>query len=417
MYNLPTTLICTVGTSLFFPNLSRLDPEKQYLQEPSDSDSIGLAEKNALLRYKLWSNREKLSEILNNIKNAFDKKDFSRLADQLVLLPPELRLCGAEINSIGAMFRKKFISENRDRLIFLVSDTDEGTYIGKILTAYFGHRKCEIGFSQCDYITVPGLQDEKPLVFQRDGLTNLVRLLGEQLRKWGNESIAINATGGYKAQIALAVAFSQATKCQVFYKHERFDQIIRFPRIPFTIDLSLVENDLKRWATLTEPGAVFSEFKIKNLLPDDPELNEAIYPLLDCEEIDNESYYSLSALGQVYWEAFYSQHSDVTIEPPNVKKRRGCHFSGDHHRQIGFENYVKNVYNSFPKLISECHALPYDRQKAFTRNRFYIIKGQIIGDYIDRNNFGGRFKVMTEAQNELERKCVVKHLNELIERK
>ena len=58
----------------------------------------------------------------------------------------------------------------------------------------------------------------------------------------------INATGGYKAQIALAVAFGQANETQVFYKHEHFDQIIRFVKIPFSFDLEPIRNNIKFWA-------------------------------------------------------------------------------------------------------------------------------------------------------------------------
>lgn len=51
-------------------------------------------------------------------------------------MPPELRLLGAEINSIEAMIRKGFLSDSRERLVFLVSDTEDGAAIGSILTSY-----------------------------------------------------------------------------------------------------------------------------------------------------------------------------------------------------------------------------------------------------------------------------------------
>ena len=408
----PSTLLCTVGTSLFVPNLARLNPEEQYAIEPASADSLLFMDKNALDRFGLWQDREKLTRILKAVKTHYEEERWNRLGQQLTLLPPELRLCGAEINSIEAMIRKRFLSENRNRLILLVSDTKDGQAIGNVLTSYFSHKKCKIGFSACEFLTVHGLQDEKPLIFQREGLTNLVRLLGEQLRKWGTESIAINATGGYKAQIALAVAFGQATKCPVFYKHERFDQIIRFPRVPFTIDLSLVGNHLKLWADMAEPGALFSTEEMERLLPDDPYIKEAIYPMLDViEEEEDGNYFALSALGMVYWEAFQTLHPELTIRPRKVAQRSGCSFPS-HHYPDGFIEYVRKVYDNFPEIISQCHSLPYSGQKGIRETSFYVRDGKVIGEYVDRNGFGARFEVMSSAKNDLERNWVVGRLND-----
>ena len=413
---LPTTLICTVGTSLYFPNLRRLDPENQYQTEPRKADALGHADKRALSRHELWEDRKGLAEILRNIRKFDTEGNHSQLAGQLVRLPPELRLCGAEINSVEAMIRKGFLSENRERLILLVSDTEDGKSIGDILSAYFTHRKCkEVGFSQCECLTVSGLQDEKPLIFQREGLVNLVRHLGEQLRKWGNLTTAINATGGYKAQIALAVAFGQAVHCHVFYKHERFDQIIRFPRIPFTIDLSMVENHLKLWANLADPGAIFDRDETDLLLPKNPEYREAIHPMLDQMEDEGKSYFFLSALGMVYWEAFLSLHPDITLEPSRTRDRRGCNFRDDNF-PIGFKDHVRRVYEAFPQKISECHSLDYSGQKGIRKNRFYLRNKQITGEYVDKNNFGARFTVMTAAQNILEKKWMICRLEEWLAR-
>jgi len=404
-----TTLICTVGTSLFFPNLHNLDPLNYYKSESGTTDEIGQREGESLSACGLLQDRKKLGSILENTKKFYESQNWSQLAKQLVRLPPDLRLCGAEINSVEAMVRKKFLGTERNRLILLVSDTDDGNAIGSILKAYFEDRQCPIQFRNCECRAVTGLQDKVPLTFRTEGLTNLVRMLGEELRKWGNNFLGINATGGYKAQIALAVAFGQATHCPVFYKHERFDQIIHFPQVPFTIDLSLVGGNLKLWADLAESSSMLEKDMIDAQLIGNDELKEAIYPLLDDVEINGKIYFGLSALGMVYWEAFLTNNYDVTIKPANAEDRRGCHFRDDHY-PIGFKEYVEKAYNTFPLLISECHSLPYLGQKGITKNRFYIKDGRIIGEYIDKDAFGGRFEIMTAATNELERKWVCKEL-------
>ena len=285
MKHQPTTLICTVGTSLLIPNLVGLKPETQYQQEPLASDLLGQADKAALNGFDVWRHKEWLKSLLTKLKASYSEKRWGEVADCLLALPPELRLCGAEINSVEAMIRKGFLPDNRYRLVLLVSDTQEGTALGRLFSKYFTDGRCKVGFKDCNYRKVGGLQDEQPLTFQKEGLCNLVRILGEELRKWGRDSIGINATGGYKAQIALAVAFGQATQCPVFYKHERFDQIIRFPRVPFTIDLSLVDLNLKLWANLAEPGAIFTAEEMDRTLSSSHQIRESIEPMLEAVDI------------------------------------------------------------------------------------------------------------------------------------
>ena len=67
----PHTLLCTVGTSLFYPNLSTLACESQ-------TDPVRAA-----------------------LAQAYASQDWSEVAAQLHQLSPTERLCGAEINSVA----------------------------------------------------------------------------------------------------------------------------------------------------------------------------------------------------------------------------------------------------------------------------------------------------------------------------
>lgn len=408
----PGNLICTVGTSLFLSNLKFLNPQTKYQKPPVEHDSAAQADWTALEKNGFLENPEKLKNLMFDVRSAYNNKDYSRIAVLFTSLPPELRLLGAEINSVEAMVRKKFTPENRLRIILLVSDTHEGQAIGNILKLYFLHPTCPIAFEKCIVETVIGLQDENPPMFQKDGLPNLVRLLGNHYRQWGG-AVAINATGGYKAQIALAVAFGQAVGTPVYYKHERFDQIIRFPEVPFTLDLSMVEKNLKLWADMAEPGASFDQITVHKKIGLDDKLQESFLPLLEWVEEDNSKLFSLSALGMVYWEAFRSLNPNIALKPARVKERKGCHFRDDHYPKA-FIQHVKKFYSTFPEYISECHSLPYSGQKAI-KNRFYTNENRIIGEYLDRNHFGGRFEIMNTSENELERQWLLNHFNEWLE--
>ena len=56
-------------------------------------------------------------------------------------------------------------------------------------------------------------------------------------------TIAINATGGYKAQISFAGMIGQALGIPVYYLFEKFSKVIKLPPQPVALDLSLwLEN-------------------------------------------------------------------------------------------------------------------------------------------------------------------------------
>lgn len=386
------TLITTVGTSLY-SNLERIDIKKN-----PEYENI----KNKYLEIK-------------NAKNENDKSIKTReLVKLLIGLKPDARILGAEINSVYAMVEKEFLDEERERILFFVSDTHKGAEIGRILKYYFSDPQSPICFHSCEIVKIEGLQDKKPGMFKTQGLTNLVRQMGQRYSSWRYNNPGINATGGYKAQIAMATAFGQVMQVPVFYKHEFFNQVISFPRVPFTIDLSLVENHLKFWTDISEPGATFTKEKLDSYnLPD--EIAEEIAPLLEEVEVEEEGsekkLFSLSPLGQIYWQRFIFNNPDISLEPLEIEKseRKGCRFRDDHY-PIGFKEYVQKVFKE-NEFIKSCHSTTYQGQRSIVNGRFREYdNNHIVGEYEDKNSFGARFEVVTNANNSLERKWIIEKL-------
>src|SRR5208282_5377709 len=100
------TVICTVGTSLFRPNLAGLradDPEP---------------------------NRQALAR-------AYAAGDWEAVAAGLATHGPTDRLCGAEINSLASLVAKGYAAADAN-LVFCHSDTADGQAIGRILEVYSG---------------------------------------------------------------------------------------------------------------------------------------------------------------------------------------------------------------------------------------------------------------------------------------
>lgn len=280
------TLICTVGTSLFKPNLfGLLKPEYDYavwLKTQPEGDRSHLSEQ--------WTThlRTALSQTL---ESKIDKQHWKPVADLLTALPGTTRLCGAEINSITDLIQRSYCSD-RCHLVLCHSQTDEGEQIASILQHYYRNYHFSVQLKP-----ILGLQDRHPKEFKTKGLRNLAKTVGEVVFEQGAMKCAINATGGYKAQIAIAVLMGQALSIPVYYKHEQFSEIIEFPPMPIGLDFSLWMEHSGLLTTLDRHELVSAQAVEENW-------DERLETLIQREQIDGIQYLELSPTGQIFHTTF-----------------------------------------------------------------------------------------------------------------
>ncbi|RAQ48375.1 CRISPR-associated protein [Arthrospira sp. O9.13F] len=307
------TLICTVGTSLL-----------NNLRRSPDSD----------------------------IQDAFNAQNWQQLSLSLLDRSNSDRLCGAEINSIASICDKGFLP-NRLSLIFLVSDTDDGRAMGNLLKLYFDNNKNPLKFERVEYRVLEGLRDDSVQDFRQKGLKNLVREISTEVRKFSPEAIAINATGGYKAQISFAGMIGQALGIPVYYLFEKFSEVIELPPQPVALDLAFWLNNYLLFEYLeTEQTA---EVSLVESDIDDPYLSS----LIDRED----DLISLSAMGVLFNERsrlqFAKQETAILALIPQDDTKpeaKNISFRDDHGKDVlmAFSQkvrrspYVKNIVNSLP---------------------------------------------------------------------
>lgn len=279
------TIISTVGTSMLFPNLKGLKAD--------DPDPMRAA-----------------------LAIATENEDWQEVAEQMANLSPSDRLCGAEINSLASLLDKGYAAA-RANLFFAHSATKEGRGIATVLKYLYlakGHPRVET-------IEIDGLQDENPTAFRTTGLRNLARQICRLIREYDASSCALNATGGYKAQIAVAVLIGQAVGVPVYYKHERFDEIIEFPPMPVSFDFTI-------WLEISE----ILELLARNgeISADAVELHassasqSALESLVERVSVDGRDYLGLTATGQIFHETFRSRfrHQLGSILPPQASEKK-----------------------------------------------------------------------------------------------
>ncbi len=351
---MPTTLLCTVGTSLF-SNLQRLSDQAD----------------NKPASWKI-------------LKEHCEKNHWLQLSKALLGLDPGERTCGAEINTIHEAGKKKWLELKN--IVFLVSDTHQGSNTGTVLKHYFENRK-DLPLKQVEVKEVEDLQDTEPTRFKTRGLRNLVRVLGELISRFGENYVAIDATGGYKAQIAIAVLVGQAMNIPVYYKHELFSEIIDFPPLPISLDYDILGNNAGL-LTEFERGKSFSQSELHAL-------DEKLRVFLSEVEVDDEVLYELNAIGQLYLTSFRLRYpKGINLVPATNEERKEPTFGNDHHYPKNFKEFVYKVWQE-NNWIKTCHTIPYAGQHQIKGFEFYVRpeggENKLIGTY--KTDFGARFVI------------------------
>jgi putative CRISPR-associated protein (TIGR02619 family) len=319
------------------------------------------------------------------LRDFLKAENWGQLARELCKVAPSARICGAEINSIEEARKRRVVLQH---IHFLVSDTPDGNNIGKLLETYFIERGLD-NLQTVEAHKIESLQDAKPADFRTFGLRNLVREVGKIVSNHMAENIVIDATGGYKAQIAIAVVLGQVLEIPVLYRHERFPEIIDIPPMPIAFDYGLLGQNADILAAFEQRNATLTASEVSGL-------DEKVRVLLEEIVIEDESVYALGAVGQIYLTGFRLRFPrDRVLQPVPASERREPTFRDDHYPN-GFKDFVNKVWRETP-WIKACHSLPYDRQRSIRGVSFYVREGKLIGTYQDSNNFGARFEILTNA--------------------
>lgn len=353
-------LISTVGTSLF-SNISGLFRENNGVAE----------ETHAMLR------------------QFYQEKNWGQLAKELARIPPDARICGAEINSIDEAVKRQKVA--LEHIHFFVSDTEDGRRTGEILEHYIIERGLE-GLRTAQIHVIEELQDGKPERFKVYGLRNLVRELGTLVNQFTADTLVIDATGGYKAQIAIAVVFGQALEIPVLYRHERFSEIIDFPPMPIVFNYDLLGQNADLLAAF-ENRATLSLSELGGM-------DSRVRVLLEEVQVNGENLFALGAVGQIFLTGFRLRFPRARQLAPVLPEQKQPPSFPIHHYPDGFKEYVSKVCREVP-WIKTAHSLLYHGQGAILGKLnagvgFHVYEGKLIGLYGDRN-FGARFEILTDA--------------------
>jgi putative CRISPR-associated protein (TIGR02619 family) len=312
--------------------------------------------------------------------------------------------CGAEINSVASLIKNGYCLPNAAIFLFH-SDTDAGRQIANVLRDYF----LEHAHHPVEAVPILDLQDEDPKRFRTKGLRNLAKAICGKVRAFSAHACAINATGGYKAQIAVAVLLGQALGIPVYYMHERFTEIIPFPPLPIALDFEV-------WMRASGILAAIEREPLPKQLFQD-EWDEKFESLVNSEMIDGVQYIELSPTGQIFHETFrtrFRTDRDQVLPPPALKKLAPVLHD---HAVINLLRdqllrYLTSITNAVPAVV-RC-VTNYCHPQLNETNRFRLRHEEIEGIYSDGTRTV-KFKVETSAATPGQRVAVLAALNDWLQ--
>ncbi|ABW66555.1 putative CRISPR-associated protein [Desulfosudis oleivorans] len=328
------------------------------------------------------------------------------IVSELSVIDPADRLNGAEINSITGILEKGLLDQ-RNALYLLVSDTEDGALTGRILKAYYENSKNPRRFDKVETVTLEGLSDRSVFDFRTKGLRNLVKAIAEIVKRHGAESVLINATGGYKAQISFAGMIGQALEIPVCYLFEKFSEVIALPPQPISLDLGFWLANASLFFDLAGDGLD------KNPADADPRFAG----LIDEIEVDNTRLVGLSATGQLFHEmfCFRFQQQRGRLLPPDAGIAPDA-------KVIKYEDSNKGRHSGLEPWLKKLCGAPYVK-RIYTHYHHYSLplknyfrpsaKGdfcQVEGSFSD-GHATTKFDIVTTAKTADQRDAVIADLS------
>ncbi|GBC81423.1 hypothetical protein HRbin10_00535 [bacterium HR10] len=225
------------------------------------------------------------TSLLSNAKRDLKVEEVNEheLANYLRRTDPER--ASAETNSLSRILRED------DRIVFLHSQTEEGKFCARALERHYRSQGHDTELREVPDLTYAESR------FKMRGLRSLVGTMIDlirQERQRGRE-VLINATGGFKAEIAYATLVGLLFDVPVYYIHEAFRDIIQMPPAPIGWDYSLLADheEFFEWINSDLRGAAEVDARLRGL-------PEEVRLLL----VEEEGYTFLSPAGEAFYEAY-----------------------------------------------------------------------------------------------------------------
>lgn len=341
-----------------------------------------------------------------DLAQAARDRNATKVAKALSVYDPKEKLLGAEINSITSILHEKYLDQ-LGHLYFLHSETEDGSFLVKVFKQYFEQRANANRFDLVEHKVIEGLTDKEPKRFKKEGLRNLVREVAALVRRFGNNRIVINATGGYKAQISFAGMIGQALEIPVCYMFERFDEVIELPPQPISLDFSFWLEHVDQFFDLSQ-----DEIDI-----DPRQEDHRFESLVEYIPVNNSGIIGLSPVGQLFHESFkhkFFRQKEQMLPPVSglsLEEKKIKYEDDNEGKHTGLANYLEKILEKpyVKRIYTHYYNPDLPMRNTFRHSKSGDIS-QLEGIYSDKKKTT-KFDVVTTAKNKSHRDAVIADLS------
>lgn len=273
----------------------------------------------------------------------------------------DARKASAETNSLSQLLHEG------SRVIFLHSQTDEGRQCAEALRRHYEGQGYDARLQEVRDLTYVESR------FKMRGLRSLVATLIDLIRheRQQGRQVLINATGGFKAEIAYATLVGLLFDVPVYYIHEAFRDIIEMPPTPITWDYTLLANyeEFFEWLNSDLRPSPDVDLRLR-------ELPNKIRLLL----VEEEGYTLLSPAGEAFYEAYRERLVQAEYVPIllSAQARKTYHMSAPDVRQL-FDRALhklklKELWITGADRVRNCDCLVFP--KGHRDERVFFFEGE-----------------------------------------
>lgn len=296
----------------------------------------------------------------------------------------------------------------RERVRLIHSHTPEGQFCAECLRDHAQRHGLDAAL-----VDITELHYTDAATFNR-GLRQLVRELADQIRAARQQGeVALAATGGFKAEIAVANLVGALLDTPVYYIYEQFEQLVKLEPLPITLQDDWLQQGpgAKLLRTLAAEDAeaankdlILPRQRVSDLLKADPRLEL----LLETEEIDGQPHVAPNLLGEFAVQLFKTPSIGWPPECPTLPADKK-QLQKDHARPNGWQAFVDQLVRCPYVSRIRFDAGAGHRQGLFpAADSNSALYGVLTGD--DASPL--RLRVETTAENETQRRRVLDYLQQ-----
>ena len=223
-------IVSTIGTSILTNSINRKDPDEA-------RDWAKILVESANLK------KDELLDKPKTVINTLAERASEKLSNNDVKIH---RQASAELNGIYGIYDGTLPDNSKDQHYLICTDTAQGQTTGDLIKKFLKEQDLAVS------IVIPKGLSTKDTESFTDGIKELIKWLEDNVQ-WRRDSgyeVIFNLVGGFKSLQGYMQTFGTFYADETVYIFEKSSELIRIPRLPIQIDISVIQQHRVQFAMM-----------------------------------------------------------------------------------------------------------------------------------------------------------------------